>query len=153
MSKFKKQKKGLPPISTASLPDIIFMLLFFFMTVTTMRETDLVIKEPELPSAKTVKKVEDKNLVSTIYIGKSREEGTKGDFIQLNDKLARVEDVRAFILNSRANKSDDDVLMMSTLFKADKGTKVGTLADIKKELREIEALKIAYAASQKVDNN
>ena len=49
MSKFKKQKKGLPPISTASLPDIIFMLLFFFMTVTTMRDVDYKIIEPELP--------------------------------------------------------------------------------------------------------
>lgn len=151
MSKFKKQKKDLPAISTASLPDIVFMLLFFFMTVTTMRETEFQIKEPELPQAKTVKKVEDKNLVSTIYIGKSRDNSESGDLIQLNDKIAQVKDVRAFILNNRTGKSDDDVLRMSTMFKADKNTKLGTLADIKKELREIEALKIAYAASKEME--
>ena len=148
MSKFKKQKKELAPINTASLPDIIFMLLFFFMTVTTMRETEFLIQEPTLPEAKTVKKVQDKNLVSTIYIGKSRDGSTSGDIIQLNDKIAQVKDVRSFILNNRTGKSDDEVSRMSTMFKADQGTKLGTLADIKKELREIEALKIAYAASQ-----
>lgn len=146
MSKFKKQNKTVPAISTASLPDVVFMLLFFFMTVTTMRETEFRIKEPQLPHAKTVKKIEDKNLVSTIYIGKSLNEAETGDVIQLNDKIAQVKDVRGFILDSRAGKSDDEVLMMSTMFKADKTAKLGTLADIKKELREIEALKIAYAA-------
>jgi len=148
MSKFKKQNKTVPQISTASLPDVVFMLLFFFMTVTSMRETEFKIKEPILPNAKSVKKVEDKNLVSTIYIGKSVNEGTSGDLIQLNDKIAQVSDVRNFIMISRVGKNDDDISRMSTVFKADKGTKLGTVADIKKELREIDALKIAYAASQ-----
>ncbi|PIE48506.1 MAG: biopolymer transporter ExbD, partial [Flavobacteriales bacterium] len=122
--------------------------LFFFMTVTTMRETEFIIKDPTVPVAKTAKKIQDKNLVSAIYIGQSRDESIKGDLIQLNDKISNVSDVRAFILNSRASKSDDEVAMMTTLFKADEKTKVGTLADIKKELREIEALKIAYVARE-----
>ncbi len=148
MSKFKKQKKGLPEISTASLPDIVFMLLFFFMTVTTMRETDLKIKDPQLPTAKSVKMVEDKNLTSTIYIGKAINGDDKVDVIQLNDKIAQVSDVKNFILNARTGKSGDDVLRMSTLFKADKATKLGTIADIKKELRNIDALKISYVAAK-----
>jgi biopolymer transport protein ExbD len=147
MSKFKKQKKELPLISTASLPDIVFMLLFFFMTVTTMRETEFKIKEPTLPHAKSVKKVEDKNLVSTVYIGKSLRESSQEDVIQLNDKISQVSDIRNFIMISRTGKDEDDISRMSTLFKADKSTKLGTIADIKKELREIDALKIAYAAS------
>jgi len=147
MSKFKKQKKELPVISTASLPDIVFMLLFFFMTVTTMRETEFKIKEPTLPHAKSVKKVEDKNLVSTVYIGKSLRESSQEDVIQLNDKISQVSDIRNFIMISRTGKDEDDISRMSTLFKADKSTKLGTIADIKKELREIDALKIAYAAS------
>ena len=61
MSKFKKKKKGLPAVSTASLPDIVFMLLFFFMVTTTMRETDLQIDSPRLPSATEVKKLERKS--------------------------------------------------------------------------------------------
>jgi biopolymer transport protein ExbD len=58
----------LPAISTASLPDIVFMLLFFFMVSTTMRETDLLLKKPVLPTASEVKKLEQKSLVSTINL-------------------------------------------------------------------------------------
>lgn len=148
MSKFKKQKKELPAISTASLPDIVFMLLFFFMTVTTMRETDLKIKEPVVPSAVSVKKIEDKNLVRTIFIGKSKKENETGDFIQLNDKIAQPSDVKDFVLKTTAGKTADEISMMSTVFKSDKDVKLGTIADIKKELRNIDALKISYVASK-----
>ncbi len=146
MSKFKKQKKGLPPISTASLPDIVFMLLFFFMVSTTMRETELKIKQPNLPHASDVKKFEHKNLVSTVYIGKSVDQSNKGDVIQLNDKIARVSDIRTFIFNNREKLQEEEIPFMTTLFKADIDSKVGTIADIKRELREIDALKISYAA-------
>lgn len=149
MSKFKKQKKGLPPISTASLPDIVFMLLFFFMVSTTMRETELVIKQPTLPKANNVSKFEHKTLVSSIYIGKSLDPTNTGDVIQLNDKIARVSDVSGFIMNNRGKLQEEEIPFMTTLFKADIGSKVGTIADIKKELREIDALKISYAAVER----
>ena len=146
MSKFKKQKKGLPPISTASLPDIVFMLLFFFMVSTTMRETELKIIQPNLPKAHNVQKFEHKNLVSTVYIGKSMDPNNKGDVIQLNDKIARVSDIKTFIFNNRQKLQEDEVPFMTTLFKADIDAKVGTIADIKRNLRDIDALKISYAA-------
>ena len=149
MSKFKKQKKGLPPISTASLPDIVFMLLFFFMVSTTMRDTELKIVQPELPKANDVSKFEHKTLVSSIYIGKSIDPANKSDVIQLNDKIAGVNDVRDFILNNREKLQEEEIPFMTTLFKADVGSKVGTIADIKKELREIDALKISYAAVER----
>lgn len=57
MSKFKKKKKGVPAVNTAALPDIVFMLLFFFMVTTTMRETNLLIDSPRLPSATEIKKI------------------------------------------------------------------------------------------------
>jgi len=146
MSKFKKQKKELPPISTASLPDIVFMLLFFFMVSTTMRETELMIKPPQLPQAHAIKKFEHKNLVSTVYIGKSLNPNKKGDVIQLNDKIARVSDIQGFIFNNREKLQEEEVPFMTTLFKADIDAKVGTIADIKRSLRDIDALKISYAA-------
>ena len=60
MSKFKKgEGKGMPAISTASLPDIVFMLLFFFMVTTVMREETLKVKN-HLPEATEVKKMEKK---------------------------------------------------------------------------------------------
>ncbi len=151
MSKFKKQKKGLPPISTASLPDIVFMLLFFFMVSTTMRETELKIKQPALPQAHNVSKFEHKNLVSTVYIGKSLDPNNEGDVIQLNDKISRVSDIKTFIFNNREKLLEDEIPFMTTLFKADVDAKVGTIADIKRNLRDIDALKISYAAVEKQD--
>ena len=49
----KKGNKGLPPISTASLPDVIFMILFFFMVSTTMRDQELLVRY-KLPEATEV---------------------------------------------------------------------------------------------------
>jgi hypothetical protein len=116
-----------------------------------MRETELKIKQPNLPEAHDVKKFEHKNLVSTIYVGKSIDESKKGDFIQLNDKIARVSDVQNFIFKKRQELQEEEVPFMTTLFKADVDAKVGTIADIKRNLREIDALKISYAAVGKND--
>ncbi len=149
MSKFRKNKKGLPAISTASLPDIVFMLLFFFMVSTTMRETDLLIKKPSLPTANEVKKLEQKSLVSTIYIGKAKDSKQgAGDKIQLNDKLSTVKDVRAFIYSERAKHNEDEVPYMTVSIKADINSYVGTVTDIKVELREINALKVSYSSKK-----
>ena len=64
----KKGNKSLPPISTASLPDVIFMILFFFMVSTTMRDQELLVRY-KLPEATEVQKLEKKSLVSFIHIG------------------------------------------------------------------------------------
>ena len=61
-------KKEVPAISTASLPDVIFMILFFFMVSTTMRDQEVLVRY-KLPSATEIQKLEKKNLVSYINIG------------------------------------------------------------------------------------
>tara|TARA_R110001583_G_scaffold71272_1_gene201062 strand:- start:4003 stop:4479 length:477 start_codon:yes stop_codon:yes gene_type:complete len=151
MSKFKKGKKGLPAISTASLPDIVFMLLFFFMVSTTMRETDLLIKKPVLPMASEVKKLEMKSLVSTIYVGKSKDSRIGGDKIQVNDKIIDVNDVPSFIFSERALRKEEEVKFMTTSIKADKEANVGTILDIKEQLRDINALKISFSTTKGSD--
>ena len=106
MSKFKKKKGGdLPAISTASLPDIVFMLLFFFMVATVMRDSTLMIVNV-LPAADQIQKLDKKDRVMYIYAGRpssrySDKYGT-GARIQLNDKFATVEEVGAFVLAERA---------------------------------------------------
>ena len=145
MSKFKKKKKGLPAISTASLPDIVFMLLFFFMVTTTMRETTLLIEKPKLPAATEIKKLEHKSLVSTIYIGKSRDKRIVGDKIQANDKIISVDEVVNFIFSERAKKKEDEIKYMTTSLKADIDANVGTILDIKQQLIDINALKINFS--------
>jgi|TARA_B110000908_G_scaffold164542_1_gene212708 biopolymer transport protein ExbD len=151
MSKFGKKKKGMPAVNTAALPDIVFMLLFFFMVTTTMRETDLKLENPRLPSATEVKKLEHKSLVSTIYVGKSKDvtrHGSGFNRIQLNDKIATAEDVPAFIINERSKVSEAEVPFMTTSIKADKESNVGTIIDIRLKLRDVNALKISYSASK-----
>ena len=143
MSKFRKKKKGTPAISTASLPDIVFMLLFFFMVTTVMRETDLKIQKPKLPFATEVKKLERKSLVSYIYVGKVK--GQNGDKIQLNDRIADVKDVKYFVFAERETHSEDEIPLLTTSIKADIESNVGTITDIKEELRNVNALKINYS--------
>ena len=150
MSKFAKKKKGLPAVNTAALPDIVFMLLFFFMVTTTMRETDLKIDNPRLPSASEVKKLEHKSLVSTIYVGKAKDikYGSGFNRIQLNDKISTADQVPAFIINARSKVSEKEVPFMTTSIKADKESSVGTITDIRLKLRDVNALKISYSASK-----
>ena len=149
MSKFKKKKKGLPPINTASLPDIVFMLLFFFMVATTMRETSPLVGQ-DLPTAVEIKKLSEKRLVSTIYVGPASnpERDGEGDKIQLNDKIANVSEIRAFIYAQREGVASDEQSAMTTLIKSDMKSTVGTINDIEVELREINALKVTYATRQ-----
>ena len=151
MSKFKKNKKGIPAVNTASLPDIVFMLLFFFMVTTTMRETDLVIMKPVLPQATEVKKLEMKSLVSTIYVGKSKDAKIGGDKIQVNDKIINVSDVPNFIFAERAQRSEEEQKYMTTSIKADKDANVGTILDIKEQLRDINALKVSFSTTKGSD--
>lgn len=150
MSKFRKKKKGMPAVNTASLPDIVFMLLFFFMVTTTMRETDLRIENPVLPSATEIKKLEDKSLVSTIYVGKSTDvnrDGSGYNKIQLNDKISTADQVPAFILGKRDKIAEKLVPFMTTSIKADKRSNVGTITDIRLKLRDVNALKINYSST------
>ncbi len=154
MSKFKKKKKGMPAVNTASLPDIVFMLLFFFMVTTTMRETDLRIEAPRLPAAAEIKKLEHKSLVSTIYIGKAKDEkyGTGYNRIQLNDKIASPDQVPSFILKEREDVPEEQIPYMTTSIKADKESSVGTLTDIRLKLRDVNALKMSLSTQKGADN-
>jgi biopolymer transport protein ExbD len=152
MSKFGKKKKPMPAVNTAALPDIVFMLLFFFMVTTVMRETDLKIENPTLPNATEVKKLEHKSLVSTIYVGKAKDKkfGT-GDKIQLNDKIATPDDVTAFVLNERSQRSEAEVPFMTTSIKADIKSSVGTITDIKLKLRDVGALKLSLSSRKSTE--
>ena len=148
MSKFKKKKTGdLPAISTASLPDIVFMLLFFFMVATVMRDSTLMVKNI-LPAAHQIQKLDKKDRVMYIYAGKpssrySDKYGTQAR-IQLNDKFSTVGEIGAFVLAERASKRQELQNVLTTALKVDGDTKMGLITDIKQELRKVNALKINY---------
>ena len=146
----KKGDKSLPPISTASLPDVIFMILFFFMVSTTMRDQELLVRY-KLPEATEVQKLEKKSLVSYIHIGQpslamQAKFGT-APRIQLNDSYKRRTSVD-FVAAERDKLNESDRAAMTICLKADQSTKMGIITDVKQELRRANALKISYAASK-----
>lgn len=162
MSKFKKKiNKGAQAINTASLPDIVFMLLFFFMVSTVMRETQLQVKVT-VPQATEVKKIEKKSLVSYIYIGNPVSRlielyGTE-PIIQLNDKLINEEGipsepVKDFVLAEREKMDEADRNKMTVSLRIDQGIKMGKVSDVKQALRYANALKINYSARREYDEN
>ena len=142
-------KKEVPAISTASLPDVIFMILFFFMVSTTMREQELLVRY-KLPSATEVQKLEKKSLVSYVNIGVpvSHMQAKFGTAprIQLNDSFKTAKDIGDFIGAERDQLNEADRAQMTVSIKADQYTKMGIVTDVKQELRRANALKITYAA-------
>lgn len=148
MSKFAKKKdNGLPAVNTASLPDIVFMLLFFFMTVTVMKDSSLKVQNT-LPNASETKKLEKKDRVIYIYVGEptsqySGKYGTEAR-IQLNDKFSVPSDVGNYILEERAKKAQELQNVLTIALKVDKEANMGLISDIKQELRKVNALKVNY---------
>ena len=150
MSRFKKgDKKEMPGLNQGSLSDIVFMLLFFFMVTTQMRETENKVKVTT-PEASEVVKLERKDLNSYINIGSptlqyQAQYGTDAR-IQLNDSFRTTDDIRDFIAAERDSKSEADRQLMTVSIKADQDVRMGIVTDVKQELRRCSALKIMYSA-------
>lgn len=138
----KKSAKTSQEIPTASLPDIIFMLLIFFMVTTVMRETDLLVRT-SLPAAEAVEKIEEKRLVSYIYIGPEMLEGNRygEDSVQIDDAI--VDDLFE-IRNIMYLKILEEPRMIIS-FRVDKEVETGLLYDVQAELRQAETLRINYS--------
>ncbi|MEG1617752.1 MAG: biopolymer transporter ExbD [Bacteroidales bacterium] len=153
MGKFNKSGgREMPELNTSSLPDLIFTLLFFFMITTTMRETELKVKVT-VPQATELTKLEKKSLVTYIYIGKPQQQyqkkmGTESR-IQMNDKFIEVSEVRDFVSQERSNMKEEDQAFMQVSLKVDRETQMGIVSDVKQALRDAQALKINYSATEK----
>lgn len=150
MSKFKDDGgKATPAISTASLPDIIFMLLFFFMVVTQLRENEMKV-DVITPQATELTKLIHKSLVNTIHVGKPKQKyqtlyGTAPK-LQLSDQVADPRDIPLFLENFRAKVNEKQRKRIITSLKVDGDVTMGILSDIKTELRKSNQLKINYSA-------
>ncbi|MBQ6956286.1 MAG: biopolymer transporter ExbD [Bacteroidales bacterium] len=152
MARFKqKNDKGTPGLNMGSMSDIIFMLLFFFMVITTMRESELFVKITP-PKGSEVTKLEKKSLVSYINIGVPMDKYTSKygtePRIQLNDQISEVEDIRQFVELEKSARSEEDSKLLTFAIKSDGKVKMGTISDIKQELRTSSALKIFYNAAK-----
>lgn len=151
MSKFSSRKgKKSPGISTASLPDIVFMLLFFFMTVTKMRDTDMLVKV-KIPQATEITKIVDKELVHYLFVGtpKDIEKNGDGTRIQANDAIITKSEIGPYIFNEIANLPENKKAQAITAIKGDQKAKMGIMSDIKNKLRDVGQLKMMYYANRK----
>jgi len=155
MAKFtKKRGKSNPEVSTASLPDIIFMLLFFFMVVTVLRDAELKVNN-NVPSATELTKLEKKSLVNFMYMGKpminyQATYGTKPR-LQLGDKFADISDIPLFLEKHRSTVPEVQRPGISTSLRVDGDVTMGIVTDVKTELRKSGQLKVNYSAKKRVD--
>jgi biopolymer transport protein ExbD len=150
MAKFKKKRGAASPeVSTASLPDIIFMLLFFFMVVTVLRDSSLMVNVTT-PQATQLTKFEKKSLMNYIYVGKPTEKykETYGTVprIQLGDKIANLDDIPLFLEQHRIKISENQRGLITTSLRVDQGVTMGLVSDVKTALRKANQLKVMYSA-------
>ncbi len=153
MSKFKKKRgKASPAISTASLPDIIFMLLFFFMVVTVLRDAELKVSVIT-PQATELTKLEKKSLVNYIYIGKPtvkyREVYGTSPRLQLGDKFASKEEIPLFLEQHKVSVPEQQHNQIVSSLRVDGGVTMGIVQDVKTQLRKSNQLKINYSAKKR----
>jgi len=136
-------------ISTASLPDIVFMLLFFFMVATVLRteEERVTVIRPE---ATELYRIEKKHLIRYINIGKpiDKRYGTT-EIVQLNDSYSGPEAIQEWVDRERLTLAEAEQSKMWVSLKVDQGTKMGLVTDIKNELREASALKVLYSTGRR----
>ncbi|NLR90187.1 MULTISPECIES: ExbD/TolR family protein [Flammeovirga] len=150
MATFKKKTKTKQDIPTSALPDIIFMLLFFFMISTTFRESELLVKN-SLPQASELTKLEKKSLVSYIYIGEPQDSKKFGSEarIQVNDVLIDADQIVQHVITEKDKLGEDgDKITMS--LKIDREAKMGVISDVRQKLRDANALKVNYAANKRL---
>jgi len=154
MSKFKKKTKAETNIPTSALPDIIFMLLFFFMVTTVLREQTILV-EQKIPQATQLQKIQKKTLVSYLYIGKPKNASLYGSEprLQANDALINTSDIVLWVNQQKDNLSEVERDQIWISLKADRDVKMGPISDIQFELREADARKLMYASVGKVENN
>ncbi|NRB48648.1 MAG: biopolymer transporter ExbD [Saprospiraceae bacterium] len=155
MSKFsKKRGKSDPAISTASLPDIIFMLLFFFMVVTVLRDAELKVRVVT-PYASELTKLEEKSLVNYLYIGKPTKQyqatyGTKPR-LQLGDKFSEVRDIPLFLEKHKVKVPEAKRPRITSSLRVDGEVTMGVVQDVKTQLRKTGQLRVNYSAKKTPD--
>ena len=153
MSKFsKKQGKSDPAISTASLPDIIFMLLFFFMVVTVMRNSELLI-DVSVPEATELQKLQEKSLVNYVYVGRPKRKyqdvyGTSPR-VQLGDAFVKGSlegEIPLFLEKHKLKVPEGRHNQITTSLRVDGEVTMGIVQDVKTALRKANQLKVNYSA-------
>ena len=144
----RRRRRSVPTLNTASLPDLIFTVLFFFMIVTHMRSTPVKVQY-QMPQGTELTRLTKKSAVTYIYIGKPVGTNDSMVRIQLNDKFTDAGSIPAYIVKERGRMSAEDAQAMTVSLKADRNTDMGTITDVKQALRQAKAYRINYSAEKR----
>ena len=150
MSKFKKKAVVKQDIPTSSMPDVVFMLLFFFMVTTELRETAIDVQQ-RIPEATQLRKLQRKSLVTNLYIGepKKTEQFGKEAKIQADDVFIEPKDIVLWVNRQKDLLPENERDQLTVALKVDNEAKRGIIADVESELRKANSRKILYTTMQK----
>lgn len=169
MIRRNRRLREVPMLNTASLPDLIFTVLFFFMIVTHMRTTTSKVKYA-LPQGTELKRLVKKSAVTYIYIGRdmpknTRETSTVASHntssaslmdvsaykVQLNNRVGTIGEVASFVANEKKRMNPDDQVKMTVSIKADRSTPMYVINAVKRAVRAGGATRINYSAERESD--
>jgi len=154
MSKFKKKAEVKQEIPTSSMPDVVFMLLFFFMVTTEMRETTIEVKQ-QIPKATQMRKLMRKGLVANLYIGEPNkvQQYGKEAKIQANDAFIDTKDIIRWVNEEKAKLEEVERDQLTVSLKVDQDAKRGIISDVEFELRKANARKLLYSTVENREQN
>ena len=151
MIRRSKRNHEIPALNTSSLPDLIFTVLFFFMIVTHMRNVTVKVRY-QVPQGKELNRLAKKSSVMHIYIGKPIEkrgaDNAQATIVQFNDKVIPLAELRKYVAAERSKHSPDEAKELTVSIKADKDTKMKTIAEVKQALREAKVYNVNLTATQ-----
>lgn len=149
MRLYRNRDHDIPALNTASLPDLIFSILFFFMLVVHMRKATVHVKY-QVPTATELSRLYNKSSVQYIYIGRpvnrlGQVDG-KETVVQLNDHLTSIPEIRNYLIRLSAALPPEQRRQLSVSIKADRHVDMGTIMDLKQALREANVLNVNFTA-------
>lgn len=148
MGKFRKSELGETKISTSSLPDIVFLLLFFFMVSATIKTQDELV-DYKVPNAEHLTKPEKKFLIKELTVGFPKSDLlSKAPRISDGQSFLQVDDIPQWVAKAREELPENYKDKMIVLLKADLDVNMGLVADIQEKLREVNARKILYRSNE-----
>ena len=155
MKFYRGRNHEIPALNTASMPDLIFSILFFFMLVVHMRKTTVHVKY-QVPMATELSRMYNNSNIQHIYIGRpinklGQVEGEKM-VIQLNDNITTIPEIKKYLIQLSAALPQEQRKQLSISIKADRNADMGTIMDLKQALREANVLNVNFTATMSRNN-
>lgn len=147
MIPFRHKHREMPQLNMASLPDLIFTVLFFFMIVTHMRQSSSLL-QVNIPQGQELAQAQHKEAMVYIYIGKTVGDAESDYQIQVNNQLVKAEQLTEVLQSIREKMPQESQRYAMAMLRADKNTPMRLVKQLKTALRKAQISKIAYVATE-----